>query len=45
MIESMLAMMSMPVAAAGWAFIFTWIAGGGVGMFLVLFLLLKVMGK
>ncbi len=34
-----------PVAAAGWAFIMTWIAGGGIGMFLVLFVLLKLLGK
>jgi len=45
MIEALLAMTSIPVAAAGWAFIFTWLAGGGIGLFLVLFLLFKVMGK
>ena len=39
------AMVMLPVAAAGWALIFTWLAGGGIGMFLLLFLLFKVLGK
>ena len=34
-----------PVAAAGWAFIGTWVLGGGIGMFLLLFVILKVLGK
>jgi len=45
MIESMLALSAMPVAAAGWAVIFTWLAGGGIGLFIILFLIFKVMGK
>ena len=45
MIESLLAVSAMPVAAAGWAAIFTWLAGGGIGLFIILFLIFKVMGK
>ena len=37
--------MMFPVAAAGWALIFTWLLGGGLGMFLILFVLLKMLGK
>jgi len=43
--EMLLALTAMPVAAAGWALIFTWLIGGGFGLFLLLFLLMKVMGK
>jgi len=34
-----------PVAAAGWALIGTWVMGGGIGMFLLLFVILKMLGK
>jgi hypothetical protein len=34
-----------PLAAAGWALIGTWVLGGGVGMFILLFVILKVLGK
>jgi hypothetical protein len=37
--------MLIPVAAAGWAAIGTLVMGGGVGMFLVLFVVLKLLGK
>jgi hypothetical protein len=33
------------VAAAGWALILTWLFGGGIGMFLLLFVILKMIGK
>jgi hypothetical protein len=32
------------VAAAGWAFL-TWIFGGGLGLAVVVFIVLKMMGK
>ena len=35
----------LPLAAAGWAAILTWVAGGGIGMFLLLFVILKMFGK
>jgi hypothetical protein len=35
----------LPVAAAGWALLITWLAGGGIGMFLILFIILKMLGK
>ena len=35
----------LPVAAAGWAFILTWLFGGGIGLFLLLFVVLKMLGK
>ena len=35
----------LPVAAAGWAALITWGLGGGIGMFLILFIILKVLGK
>ena len=38
-------MLMLPVAAAGWAAIGTLVMGGGVGMFLVLFVILKLLGK
>jgi hypothetical protein len=34
-----------PMAAAGWALILTWLFGGGIGMFLLLFVILKMIGK
>ena len=34
-----------PLAAAGWAALITWGLGGGIGMFIVLFIILKVLGK
>jgi hypothetical protein len=40
-----LATMLPVVAAAGWAAIGTLVMGGGVGMFLVLFVILKLLGK
>ena len=39
-----LAMMSLPVAAAGWAFLY-YLCGGGLGGAIVLFLILKMFGK
>ena len=39
------AMVSIPVAAAGWAALITWGLGGGIGMFLILFIILKMIGK
>ena len=36
---------SIMVAAAGWAFILTWLFGGGIGMFILLFIILKMIGK
>ena len=41
----LLAMTALFVAAAGWAAILTWVLGGGIGMFLVLFVVLKMIGK
>jgi hypothetical protein len=35
----------LPLAAAGWAFILTWLFGGGIGLFLLLFVVLKMLGK
>jgi hypothetical protein len=35
----------LPVAAAGWALILTWLLGGGIGLFLLLFVILKMFGK
>jgi hypothetical protein len=37
--------MMIPIAAAGKALIGTWLLGGGVGTFLVLFIILKMLGK
>ena len=37
--------LSLLVAAAGWSLILTWIFGGGIGMFIVLFIILKLIGK
>jgi hypothetical protein len=37
--------MTLFVAAAGWAAILTWVFGGGIGMFLLLFIILKMIGK
>ena len=34
----------LPVAAAGWAFL-VWLCGGGVGLAVVVFIVLKLMGK
>jgi hypothetical protein len=39
------AVILLPLAAAGWAALLTWVLGGGIGMFIVLFLILKLMGK
>jgi len=36
---------SILVAAAGWAFILTWLFGGGIGLFILLFIILKMIGK
>ena len=33
-----------PVAAAGWAFLY-WILGGGLGGAILIFIVLKVLGK
>jgi len=35
---------SIPLAAAGWAFL-VWLFGGGVGLALAVFLVLKLLGK
>jgi hypothetical protein len=35
----------LPAAAAGWAALITWLSGGGIVMFLVLFVILKMIGK
>jgi hypothetical protein len=35
----------LPAAAAGWALILTWLFGGGIGLFLLLFVVLKMIGK
>ena len=37
--------LSLIVAAAGWAALLTWVFGGGIGMFLLLFIILKMVGK
>jgi hypothetical protein len=37
--------MLIPVAAAGWAALITWGLGGGIGMFIILFIILKLLGK
>jgi hypothetical protein len=34
----------LPLAAAGWAFL-VWIFGGGLGLALVVFIVLKALGK
>jgi len=34
----------LPLAAAGWAFL-VWLCGGGVGLALVVFIVLKALGK
>ena len=34
----------MPLAAAGWAFL-VWLCGGGVGLAVLVFIVLKVLGK
>ena len=36
--------MMMPLAAAGWAFL-VWLFGGGLGLALVVFIVLKILGK
>ena len=41
----LLALAALFVAAAGWAAILTWVLGGGLGMFVVLFVILKMIGK
>ena len=33
-----------PLAAAGWAFL-VWLCGGGVGLAVVVFIVLKLLGK
>jgi len=38
-------MILLPLAAAGWATLITWGLGGGIGMFLILFIILKMLGK
>lgn len=35
---------ALPMAAAGWAFL-VWLFGGGFGLALVVFVVLKVLGK
>lgn len=42
MIESLA--LALPVAAAGWAFL-VWLFGGGLGMALLVFIVLKMLGK
>jgi hypothetical protein len=37
-------MMIYPVAAAGWAFL-VWLLGGGFGLALLVFIVLKMLGK
>lgn len=39
-----LATMAIPMAAAGWAFLY-WILGGGFGGAVLLFIILKMFGK
>jgi hypothetical protein len=39
-----LATVSLPLAAAGWAFL-VWLFGGGLGLALVVFIVLKALGK
>ena len=39
------AMILVPLAAAGWAALITWGLGGRLGMFIVLFVVLKLLGK
>ena len=34
----------LPLAAAGWAFL-VWLLGGGFGLAIIVFVLLKVLGK
>ncbi len=34
----------LPLAAAGWAFL-VWLVGGGFGLAIIVFILLKVLGK
>ena len=34
----------LPLAAAGWAFL-VWICGGGLGLAIIVFIVLKVIGK
>jgi hypothetical protein len=41
----MLAIIPILVAAAGWAFILTLVSGGGIGTFIILFIILKLLGK
>jgi len=36
--------MAIPLAAAGWAFL-VWLCGGGFGLALVVFVVLKMLGK
>jgi hypothetical protein len=36
--------MTLPLAAAGWAFL-VWLCGGGFGLALVVFVVLKMFGK
>lgn len=45
MLEISLLALLLPVAAAGWALIFTWLLGGGIGLFVLLFLVFKMIGK
>ena len=40
----LLALMSLPLAAAGWAFLY-YLCGGGLGGAIVLFVILKMFGK
>jgi hypothetical protein len=40
-----LPILAMILAAAGKALILTWLMGGGVGMFVILFLLFKMLGR
>jgi hypothetical protein len=39
------AMLTFIVAAAGKAALLTWCSGGGIGTFIVLFIIFKMMGK
>ena len=39
------AMLTFMIAAAGKALVLTWCTGGGLGTFIVLFIIFKAMGK
>ena len=41
---TLLALTALPVAAAGWAFL-TYICGGGLGLAIAVFIVLKLLGR